>query len=231
MSDNALNQFYLSLERLSAGLGGGRTLTDIRRSQGWPDRGVYFFFERGETRPSMPHQPRVVRVGTHGLHVGARSTLYGRLRQHRRLNNGGGNHRGSVFRKHAGTALLARYGTSRCCPSWGVGNHVDPITRGAEQWIECEVSWYLGSMSLLWIDIDDEPGPQSDRGFIERNAVGLLASREAASANWLGRNAAHPIIQTSNLWNVNHVQHVVEDGFLERLSRLVDSTIGRHLRL
>ncbi len=164
MADNLLDQFYLLIERLSLGLNGGRTLADIQQKQGWPARGVYFFFEPGEVRSDGPNQPRVVRVGTHAHHVAARSTLYGRLRQHRGPNTGAGNHRGSVFRKHAGTALLARYGSSKPCPSWGVGGHADRTTRDAECWLECEVSRYLGSMSLLWLDVDDEPGAQSLRG-------------------------------------------------------------------
>jgi hypothetical protein len=31
-------------------------------------------------------------------------------------------------------------------------------------------------MRFLWIDIDDEPGPASIRGFIERNSIALLSN-------------------------------------------------------
>jgi hypothetical protein len=227
MYEALLEDFYLLIDRLSVGLDGGRTLSSISRNQGWPRRGVYFFFEPGEMRPTAPHQPRVVRVGTHGLKAGAKSTLYGRLRQHRGLNDGGGNHRGSVFRKHAGRALLAKSSADQTCPSWGRGNHATHTVTAAERWLECEVSRYLGSMSVIWLDIDDEPGPLSSRGFIERNAIGLLACREAASPTWLGRHTTHPTIPTSYLWNVDHIQHPVEDDFIHPLSEFVDVTIER----
>ncbi len=41
----------------------------------WPQRGVYFFFEDGETRSGSGSRHRVVRVGTHALVSGSRATL------------------------------------------------------------------------------------------------------------------------------------------------------------
>ena len=75
----------------------------------WPRRGVYFFFENGEPRSGTGAGPRVVRVGAHGLKNGARSTLWGRLSQHRGSSRSGlGNHRGSIFRLLVGVALANR---------------------------------------------------------------------------------------------------------------------------
>lgn len=81
-------------------------------------------------------------------------------------------------------------------------------------------------MRVLWLDVDDEPNPQSKRGFIERNAIGLLSGSEPASDTWLGKHTGNPRI--TNLWNVNHVQHRIEDGFLDEFSDLVELTVQRH---
>jgi len=59
---------------------------------------------------------RVVRVGTHGLKTGSTSTLWGRVHQHRDTREGGGNHRGSVFRLHVGQALAAHLDDARVTP-------------------------------------------------------------------------------------------------------------------
>ena len=86
--------------QLAQGLPGPRRLRDCHGSDGWPQRGVYFFFEPGEVRADG--SDRVVRVGTHALTATSQATLWGRLRQHRGrlagLHPGGGNHRASVFR-------------------------------------------------------------------------------------------------------------------------------------
>ncbi len=83
----------------------------------WPQRGVYFFRETGETRTDTGEGQRIVRVGTHALKSGARSTLWGRLSQHRgNASGGGGNHRGSIFRKIVGAATVEKYGYSY--PTW-----------------------------------------------------------------------------------------------------------------
>jgi hypothetical protein len=45
-----------------------------------------------------------------------------------------------------------------------------PLTalKDAEGPIESAVSAYIGAMTVVWIDIGDEPGPNSQRGRIER---------------------------------------------------------------
>jgi hypothetical protein len=82
-------------------------------------------------------------------------------------------------------------------------------------------------MPFLWLGIDDEPGPNSLRGVVERNCIALLASDEARlldppSSSWLGHHARAPEIRASGLWNVRHVGEVPEPGFLDLLERLVD---------
>src|SRR6202023_1743138 len=136
-----------------------------------------FFYERGEVR--RDGYPRVVRVGTHALRP-SKTTLWGRLSQHRgNLGGaapGGGNHRGSIFRKHVGSALIAS-GTwpEEVRNSWGVGSTANRAIRAHEQDLEREVSQYIGDMPFLWLDVNDPPGPLSDRGTVEAGAIALLS--------------------------------------------------------
>lgn len=103
LDETAVSRFYLALGQLAQGLPGPRRLRDCHGSDGWPQHGVYFFFEPGEVRADG--SDRVVRVGTHALTATSQATLWGRLRQHRGhlagLHPGGGNHRASVFRRQA----------------------------------------------------------------------------------------------------------------------------------
>ena len=82
-------RFYQLLELLSDRVGGPRLLRNCRAGMDWPPRGVYFFFENGELRSGTGAGGRVVRVGTHGLTKGSRSTLWRRLRQHRGTSRSG----------------------------------------------------------------------------------------------------------------------------------------------
>jgi hypothetical protein len=147
----------------------------------WPNRGVYFFFEAGEIRSDSGKGPRVVRVGTHALSGTSRSTLRQRLYQHRGNAGGcGGNHRGSIFRKHLGLALLDG-GTGTICTTWGNGNTASREIRVSEQPLEIRVSQLIGAMPFLWLAIEDEPGTDSMRGFIERNSIALLSNFDRQS--------------------------------------------------
>ena len=113
--------FYALLDRLERKLGGIRQLAGCTGRMGWPKRGVYFFFEDGERRHESGQGPRIVRVGTHALKAGSKSTLWGRLSQHRgHAASGQGNHRGSIFRLLVGASLKACHGTD-VPRSWGIG--------------------------------------------------------------------------------------------------------------
>jgi hypothetical protein len=79
-------------------------------------------------------------------------------------------------------------------------------------------------MPFLWIGIEDEPGPNSHRGWIERNAIALLSSYnfpkepiDPPSDKWLGLWAASKEIQRSGLWNVNHITEGYQPKFLDLL--------------
>ena len=166
MTDSAagLDCFYELLARLEQAVGGTRTLADCHGRLGWPARGVYFFFEPGEVR--RDGSPRVTRVGTHALTATSKATLWGRLAQHRGRADGGGNHRGSIFRRHVGAALLARDGdpSGTAAATWGSGSSASREVVLAERAHETVVSAYLRSLPFLWLAVDDPPGREKPPG-------------------------------------------------------------------
>src|SRR4051812_10489886 len=115
-----ITAFYALLDRLERVVDGKRLLAYCTGRSGWPERGVYFFFELGEERSDSGAGPRIVRVGTHALTPNAGTRLWDRLNAHRgSASTGGGNHRGSVFRSLVGAALAWRE-PEAAVASWGV---------------------------------------------------------------------------------------------------------------
>jgi hypothetical protein len=226
MREHDLNRLYDILARLRQ-IMGARLLCDPGALDDCPEQGVYFFFEPGELRHDGSVS-RVVRVGTHAVAHGSAATLAQRLRQHRGTLSGAGNHRGSIFRHHVGSALLrretGRYPSS-VIVSWS-RREVDPEERAAEIGLEIEVSRYIGRMPLLWVTV---PGPSeayNDRRHVESNAIALLSDvgKEAIdppSPQWLGRYADSGSVRTSGLWNVHDVDGAYDERFLEFLDACV----------
>lgn len=224
-----IQRFYEMLDTLEASVGSKLTLETAHGRMNWPERGVYFFFEPGEARTTSGTEPRVVRVGTHALTAGSSTTLWKRLRQHRGTvrgsNPGGGNHRGSVFRLHVGTALIDRDDWPQAVADrWGVGRSAKKPVREHERPLERAVSEHIRKMPFLWIGVEDEPVPASLRGYIERNAIALLSNYyfqdtpiDPPSDIWLGHWATSDYVQRSGLWNVNHVAETYDPGFLDTL--------------
>ena len=204
--------FYSLLEQLPT-----KRLGECSGQTAWPERGVYFFFEEGEMRADGA--PRVVRIGTHALTDGSKSTLWGRLSQHRgTVNPKGGNHRGSVFRDRVGKALLRKAGID--LPGWGDRKCRTPEQLAAEADLEARVSDVLGQMTIAWLDVPDAPGRNSLRGYIERNAIALLAGQEHPSQGWLGHMSDRAPIRSSGLWNSNHVEEDYDPEFLKVFAQL-----------
>jgi hypothetical protein len=233
-----LTRFYGVINELQERSGGSRSLAELQDWRDLPPRGVYFFFEPGEERRETGNGPRVVRVGTHALTDGAKSTLRQRLTQHRGARNGGGNHRGSIFRLLVGQALLAR-GDVPPCETWGAKADmaktadalgIDRSTVAAtEAPIEIAVSASLAAMNFVWISINDEPSREGLRGVIERNSIALLSNchrdqLDAASSNWLGRFSNRPLVRDCGLWNQRHVEEDYDPGFLDQFERAVGVT-------
>src|SRR5205085_1906003 len=98
-----------------------------------------------------------------------------RLSQHRgQSRTGGGNHRGSIFRLMVGAAIMRRDNLE--FPTWGKGNTATRDTRTEEAALEESVSAAIGRMSFLWVGVEDESGPSSLRGYIERNSIAVLSN-------------------------------------------------------
>jgi hypothetical protein len=228
-----LCEFYTLLAELRArclfSTGCDRVLRDCSGESGWPTRGVCFFFEHGETRSDSGEDLRVVRVGTHGISSGSRATLWHRLAQHRGTRSGAGNHRGSVFRKLVGSALASRR-PELAIATWGQGHSATAAIRHAELALEQAVSDYIGAMPFVWVAIDDEPSKESERAFIERNAIALLSNAtarkrevlDAPSPEWLGAMSNHPDVRRSGLWNSRDVTAMYDPAFLQAFSRLIE---------
>ena len=221
-----LGRFYGLLADLEHNLSGARKLSGCSGRMNWPQRGVYFFQEAGECRTDTGDGRRIVRVGTHALKAGSGTKLWTRLSQHRgQARSGGGNHRGSIFRLIVGAALIERDGHDY--PSWGQGSSAPREVREREQPLERVVSAVIGDMPFLWLAIEDETGPDSLRGYIERNAIALLSNfvkepLDPPSRDWLGQFCNRERVRTSGQWNSNHVDDAYEPAFLDTLARLID---------
>lgn len=215
-----LRCFYDLLDELAYRQRGPRPLADAVAALG-NESGVYFFFEPEEVRSDSGPAPRVVRVGTHALKPGAKSTLRGRLRQHGGTRTGSGNHRGSIFRLLTGDALM-NCGSEAVCPTWD-GR---PANKILEAPLEQAVSRRLALTRVIWLRIDDRPGPESQRGWIERNSIALLSNHGKAqldppSASWLGHHSSRPLVRSSGLWNQRHVEERHDAAFLDDLELLI----------
>jgi hypothetical protein len=220
-----LVRFYSIVENLDQKIGGAIKLAACSGQMEWPKRGVYFFYEQGETRSDTGNGPRIVRVGTHGLKAGSQTKLWTRLSQHKgQSKTGGGNHRGSIFRLIVGAALINR--ARLHFPTWGHGHTASLDVRSGELALEGQVSQIIGNMRFLFLAIADEAGPESRRGYIERNSIALLSNYnkpalDPSSQDWLGHYSDRERIRKSGLWNQNHVEEVYDPDFLDTFDRLV----------
>ena len=230
-------RFYDLLDQLQVRVGGARTLAGCNGRMNWPQRGVYFFYEHGETRSRSGVGRRVVRIGTHAITVGSKTTLWKRLQQHRGLaRSDGGNHRGSIFRLLVGDAL-ARRGDISLPSSWAVasdpsnaarklGVDVAKIKRD-EATLESRVSGYIGAMPFVCLSVDDAPGPNSQRACIERNSIALLSGEpllDPPSPGWLGRHSSRAPVRRSGLWNNRHVGETYRPCFLDLMEERIGET-------
>lgn len=157
------------------------------------------------------------------MSAGSKSTLWQRLRAHRGLDSGGGSHRSSIFRLHVGNCIRSRDGIG---PStWAVGDSAAKEIREAETQLEELVSEYIGKLRVAILPINDQPGPDSDRSFIEMNSIGLLTNEpivDLPSASWLGGLSPVKQISASGLWNINYVGTDFHPRLLETLERTID---------
>jgi 5'-3' exonuclease len=219
--EHDLDEVYRIMDLLRDDRSAPLLLADCSGSLTWPRRGVYFLLEPDEFRSSSSER-RVTRVGTHAVSRGSKSTLWGRLRTHKGLSDGGGSHRSSVLRLHVGAAMMSRSGRGGDYPRWGLDQTATSAVRSSEADLEREVSRYIGGMEVLFLSVDDEPGPHSDRAYIERNLLALLgtigAQIDPPSLAWLGLQSPQGKIRSSGLWNVNYVADSYDPRVLDLLA-------------
>jgi hypothetical protein len=96
----------------------------------------------------------------------------------------------------------------------------------AEEPVEAAFSAYLRQLPFLWLPIEDEPGPDSLRGFIERNVIALASGlREPGidppSPSWLGLKSGRDKVRRSGLWNQRHVDEDYDPDFLTVLEAAI----------
>lgn len=225
-----VQRFYGILDRLEIAVTGKQTLGTCNGRMGWPNGGVYFFFEPGEYRSTSGSGARVVRVGTHGLVMGGKQTFWKRLSNHQgSMKSGGGNHRGSVFRLHVGSALINKGGwPDDIAKSWEGDRKGNPDIRRLDEPLEKAVSVHIRSMPFLWLAINDQYGPDSLRGLIEWNCIALLSNYnfpdsriDPPGENWLGHWSQREVIRRSGLWNVNYIRERYNPSFLDIFEDLV----------
>lgn len=226
----SLTRIKRQLRRLWSAQHGGRVINETDGRQNWPKRGVYLILENKSNKARGSGIPRIVRVGTHAVSAGSRTTLWDRLSTHRGTVAGGGSHRSSIFRLHVGRALTQQSPLETWPQTWSVGQTANADIRTLEAQLEGEVSREIGRMRILWLDIPDEPGPASERAYIERNLIAILSRAGLLSPisyrSWLGMHSPDWRIAASGLWNLNHVFARPDADFLNRFESCVDRTVG-----
>jgi hypothetical protein len=218
-----LMRFYRLLEELQGLNGGPHRLAAAKADHPWPRRGVAWFFEKGENRVESGGGPRVVRVSTHALKPELNSTLWERMSQ-----DASGSHRLSIFRTLVGLSL--RDLTGNIEPQvWGRDRPgvENPAPDKHELALEAAVSLYIGQMPFVVLPVDDEPGPRSQRAFIERNSIALLSNYarpplDAPSAAWLGRRCGREKVRQSGIWNTAHVDAAYDPSFMDTMRSLME---------
>lgn len=223
-----IDKFYELIRCLENGLSGKKRVSELD-GKCLPAKGIYLFFEDGEVR-KLKNELRVTRVGTHGVSMGAKSTLWNRLKTHKGKHDLGGNHRGSIFRLHIGNAIINKNNNRQLYSNWGVGQSAGKDITAAENDLETEVSLYIAQMKLLWLSVGDASGPASDRAYLEKNIIGLLSQSnkpiDPPSADWLGNYSLKDIIRKTGLWNLDHTGYKYDPRFLDVLEEYVGMTLG-----
>jgi hypothetical protein len=132
-----------------------------------------------------------------------------------------GNHRGSGFRLHVGTALIARDGHPTAAASWGRGPNAPREVRHQAVALERAVSRHIAQMQVVCLAVPD----RQMRATIERGCIALLSNHDRGpvdppSSQWLGRYADRETVRRSGPWNVDHVTSA-PDGRTPSLVRSV----------
>lgn len=169
-----LVRFYAILDRLERHIGGARRLANCSGRLTWPHRGVYFFREgsenavqhglRSKDLPGRNARPQGrFRYSALDAPVAAQGPAGDGRRQSPRLH----------LPSDCGRRTCGPQG--RRFPTCGSGNTAGGEIRKGEFPLEQEVSRFIGTMPFLWLALEDDAGPASPRGYVERNAIALLS--------------------------------------------------------
>jgi hypothetical protein len=225
-SQEFLEATYKAITRLTR----RSKLTSLRKlvAGGMPEAGVYLFFDAQEFRIKDLTQPRVVRVGTHGVAAGSKATLRNRIKTHLGTSSGEGNHRSSIFRLHVGRSIL-NAGRTSGVHTWG-SSSASKEGLIAERGLEKMVSDYLSELQVALIEIPGISDKANDRSYIEQNLIAVFSNRctplDPPSYQWLGNCSDKREIRKSGLWNVNHVEQQCDPHFIEVLNHYISVTLG-----
>lgn len=220
-----LKKFYTLMKALERNIGSKRKLGNTHGRMYWPQQGVYFFFEKGESRKRSGNGERVVRVGTHALNPRENTTLWRRIRSHRgTMAQPGTAQRNSVFRKWAGNSLCRTHFVDDC-PPWPQLRH--ELSHEEQMDVESWINDHMLPMNHLFLPVDD----REDRAYIERKAIGLLSEYgedkkiDPAPRRWLGRYCDSERVRKSGLWQSDYVDDLYDSrdsNFLNVFSDYVD---------
>tara|TARA_Y100001970_G_scaffold286520_1_gene408890 strand:+ start:411 stop:1145 length:735 start_codon:yes stop_codon:yes gene_type:complete len=236
---NHLDKLYTGLIALKEKIGGFQFLKNPNLPKKCPSAGVYFFFDSSELRDDGK-TPRIVRVGTHAISGTSSSSLWSRLAQHRgSITSGGGNHRGSIFRKLVGISKI-KMENLESVTTWGVKPSIGIVARDFELTpsevsrrelpLELKVSDYIRNLPFLCLEINDPEEGRKQRAIIEKSTIALLSnfqkpSIDSASKTWLGNYCDYgknrKVIH-SGLWNNDFVDQEYDPAFLGLFKILID---------
>jgi len=129
-------------------------------------------------------------------------------------------------------SALAKRNPELAKTSWAAGSVAPANVRKSEETLERNVSAYLGATRVLWLDVPDDPGPTSDRAYLERNSIGTLSRycilHPMISASWLGTYSRNQKIALSGLWNLDHLFRKPHRCFIDILAVYIDAALGRN---
>ena len=144
------------------------------------------------------------------------------------MKSGGGDHRGSIFRLLVGSALLNDKDSSFVCTTWDIKKPTQEMRR-SEHSIEQAVTRIIGAMPFLWLEVNDDAGPDNRRKIIERQSIALLSNfakppLDRPSTKWRGLSCDHGecLVRGSGLWNQDYVDESYDPAFLDVMEALIE---------
>ncbi|MGB2697923.1 MAG: hypothetical protein WBD28_08735 [Candidatus Zixiibacteriota bacterium] len=201
-----------------------------------PQKGIYFFYEKGEIWAHGRDNPRIVRIGTH-----KNRNFRSRIKEHFLLDE---SKMGfdkdkpkpsdrSIFRKNIGRALLNR-DRDDYLQVW----KIDFMTRGKreclghkrdidkEKRIESTITRILRErFSFRFIVIESQTERMGSKG-LESSLIGTVSHCKLCtpSNGWLGHFSPQKRIKNSGLWLV---QHIDSEGINNQHKKIISDTITR----